>query len=150
MLLNVYFVPVSCRRAARIMWGWVGLDWPRGKAIVFRTPAAKGISGEVRKAEPFGAGWDAACGLPSPIHSHLNRCFSVKLPFYYQHLTALFFFFFLFLLSCLSAPEMHVKHKRTSTYRTFIYLFIFLIGGGLGYKPLFCRFPLHSACKLTK
>lgn len=34
----------------------MGLDWPRGKAIVFRTPAAKGISGEVRKAEPFGAG----------------------------------------------------------------------------------------------
>lgn len=148
MLLNVYFVPVSCRRAARIMWGWVGLDWPRGKAIVFRTPAAKGISGEVRKAEPFGAGWDAACGLPSPIHSHLNRCFSVKLPFYYQHLTALFFFFFFYWAACQPLKcTLNINAPRRTAH---LFIYFFLIGGGLRYKPLFCRFPLHSACKLTK
>lgn len=150
MLLDVYFVPVSCRRAARIMREWVGRDWPRTKAMVFRTPAAKGISGEVRKAEPFGAGWDAACGLRVRFTLTLHRCFLLNCHFttntwhphpshhpppialscpgrqHWLHSEDVYWRF----LGCRIEPLL--LQQRVGWWEG---------GGIMGYKPLFCRFP---------
>ncbi len=59
----------------------------RTEAAVFRDAGCKGISGEVRKAEPFGLAETQHVACESDSLS-LTPLFSVKLPFYqYQHLT---------------------------------------------------------------
>lgn len=51
------------------------------KAIVFRDAGCKGISGEVRKAEPFGLA-ETQHAASEPDSLSLTLLFSVKLPFY--------------------------------------------------------------------
>lgn len=71
---NVYFVPVSCRRAADIMREWVG-----GPA-----ESVDGL-GKQNLRDRRGRSVDA-----SPVHAHEHWLFSAKLSFQHQqHLTRL-------------------------------------------------------------